>query len=264
MDDATLAGLEHESMIDWLRVSAGQVPGSLIHSEGGVTAVATGLAMPLFNQVVVEEAVGSADGMRAAIAAVREVGAPFYVVLRHGVDAHLGPVVAELGIRIEEEKLPGMALHPIPAGEPATAALPGHAIRRVDDAAGLADHVRTVSVGFDMPEQIVRAVLGEELWTRPGCALFTGYTDGRPVSAGSSIRTGQTVGIYAVATVPEARRRGYGAAMTARLLADGAAAGCDVAALQASDLGQSVYERLGFRTVIEYDAWFGAPRRRSG
>jgi ribosomal protein S18 acetylase RimI-like enzyme len=264
VDDATLAGLEHESMIEWLRVTAGQVPGSVIRSGGGVTAIATGQPMPLFNQVVVEAPSGTADGMRAAVAAMREVGAPFYIVLRRGPDDPLAPVLDELGVRLEDGALPGMAVHPIPVGEPAPEALPGHEIRRVADAAGLADHVRAASDGFEMPAPLVAAVVGEELWLRPGCAVYVGYTDGQPVSTGFSIRTGRTLGIFTIATVPAARRRGYGAAMTARLLADGAAAGCDVAALQASDQGRSVYERLGFRTVIEYDVWFGAPRRRSG
>ena len=31
------------------------------------------------------------------------------------------------------------------------------------------------------------------------------------------------------------------------------AAGCDVAILQASEMGRPIYERLGFRTVVEYD-----------
>ena len=82
-----------------------------------------------------------------------------------------------------------------------------------------------------------------------------GYADGDPVVCGLGWRTGRTIGVYSIATVPSARRRGYGAAMTARVVADGADAGCDVAALQASEMGRPIYERQGFRTVVRYVAY---------
>ena len=55
--------------------------------------------------------------------------------------------------------------------------------------------------------------------------------------------------------------------MTMRIIDDGLAEGCDVAILQASDMGKPTYERLGFRTVVEYvgyvdPATLGRPDRR--
>ena len=90
--------------------------------------------------------------------------------------------------------------------------------------------------------------------------VYVGYTDGEPVTSGVGFRTGDTIGVYNIATIPSARKRGYGAAMTARIAADGAAAGCDVAILQASEMGRTVYERLGYRTVVEYMGYVEPPK----
>ena len=242
-------------MAEWLRVSCGQVPGSIVRSEGGVTAFGTGLPIALFNQVVVTDDRATDAGLAAAVHALRERGAPFYVVVRRGIDDRFGPLAVELGLRLEEGILPGMALHPVP--ESPAPALDGHEIRRIDDAAGLDDHVRALAEGFGAPEPIIRPWIGEELWLREGCAVYVGYTDGRPVSSGFGVRTGRTIGVYSIATAPDARRRGYGAAMTERVVADGAAVGCEVAILQASDMGRPIYERLGFRTVIGRDIYRG-------
>ena len=254
MDDTALARLENANMCEWLRVSCGQVPGSLVHAEAGVVAFGSGMPLALFNQIAVTDDGATDTAMISAVGALRDRGAPFYVVLRRGIDHRFGPLLLDLGLISEEEVVPGMALQPIPL-DPATP--DGLEIRRIEDAAGLGDHILTIVEGFGIPDPITRPWIGEELWLREGCAVYVGYTDGKPVSSGFGIRTGRTIGIYNIGTVESARRRGYGAAMTVRVAADGAAAGCDVAILQASDMGRPVYERLGFRTVVDRDVYLG-------
>ena len=60
---------------------------------------------------------------------------------------------------------------------------------------------------------------------------------------------------FNVAVVPEHRRTGLGAELTAAVVADGAAVGGTWAYLQSSDDGLPVYERLGFRTVDTWWSW---------
>lgn len=63
----------------------------------------------------------------------------------------------------------------------------------------------------------------------------------------------QEVGIYMVATLAQARGKGYGGAVTAAALASAP----DLpAVLQASDDGQPVYSRLGFQRVTPYTVWY--------
>jgi predicted GNAT family N-acyltransferase len=62
----------------------------------------------------------------------------------------------------------------------------------------------------------------------------------------------RVTGVYVIATLEEARGRGYGGAITAHCMAVDPA---KPAVLQASDLGQPVYRRLGFVEVSRYTLW---------
>jgi predicted acetyltransferase len=81
---------------------------------------------------------------------------------------------------------------------------------------------------------------------------YVGYLNDDPVATASLIAAGGAAGIYNVATVIAARRRGIGAVMTAWAVRAGAARGMQVATLQASNMGRPVYERLGFEVVCDF------------
>ena len=251
----TLARLEHENLIETFSDGVANAPGSLVWRRDGVVLLASGLPIRFFNQVLIEHEDAAPEAIEAAVGAIRERGQPFVVHLRRRTDDHFRALVHALGLVLpaDASPMPGMALHPIPASGPTIPA--GHEIRQVDDQAGMDDHIRTGALGFGMPEDMLRAIVPPDTWLRPGNTVYVGYTDGQPVTTGLGSRTGTTLGVYNIATVESARRQGLGAAITARVAADGAAAGCDVAILQASPMGYPIYERLGYRTVVEYDGW---------
>ena len=253
MDRESLARLEHENLIEALAAAGALAPGALIEHVDGVALIATGLPPRLFNQVLVERNGARPEAIAAAVATTRDRGDRFVVNLRVAIDDRYLPLMAQLGLvsLSAEPWMPGMALHPLPSSG-SVAPPPGHEIRRVSDGPGVRDHTVTGATGFGMPVEWVEAIMGEPLVALPGAALYVGYSDGVPVTTGLGIRTGRTMGIYFIATVEAARRRGLGAAMTMRIVDDGASSGCDVALLQASDMGYPIYERLGFRTVVEY------------
>jgi predicted GNAT family acetyltransferase len=53
-------------------------------------------------------------------------------------------------------------------------------------------------------------------------------------------------GIYNVVTVPHARRRGLGTALTALLVHEARDRGCATASLQATEMAERVYASVGF------------------
>jgi GNAT superfamily N-acetyltransferase len=89
--------------------------------------------------------------------------------------------------------------------------------------------------------------LVDEAW--PPLRNWIASLDGEPVAAAALFVGAGVAGIYNVCTVPEARGRGVGAAVTAVALDAAVDAGLGLAVLGASDMGYSVYQRLGFREV---------------
>jgi GNAT superfamily N-acetyltransferase len=252
MDRQVLADITHANVIAANRLIGSNAAGAEVHRSGGVTSISTRLPVLLFNVVVIDALDATEDGLASAVCYMRDRGTEFVVNLRLGTDDRFVELVGALGLvpMSDEPWLPGMALTPIPTDDPDLP--PRYEIRRVTDAAGLADHVRTGAVGSDLSEDLFRAVMTDATLATDGVVVYVGYLDGEPVTTGLGVRTGSTLGVYNIATIPSARGRGYGGAMTSRVALDGAAAGCDVAILQASRMGFSVYERLGYRTVVEY------------
>jgi GNAT superfamily N-acetyltransferase len=66
--------------------------------------------------------------------------------------------------------------------------------------------------------------------------------------------------VWEVAALPAARGRGLVSGLMRRALADGRERGCEVSTLQATKLGEPVYERLGYRRFGTIEMW---ERRRS-
>ncbi len=215
-----------------------------------------------FNQVLVErDDAKASDLLAAAGLASRGADGPI-VRLRDGTDDRFIPDLARAGwiAAGAAPMTPGMVAFPIDH-LPTVASNPrGFQIRRVTDAAGVEDHRAVVTDGFGSAPSVAIETTGLGLLGTPECAIYVGYADGLPVTSGLGWRSGRTIGVYAISTVPAARRRGYGEAMTVRIATDGIAAGCDVAALQASEAGRSIYERLGFRVDVRYIAYVRTAR----
>ncbi len=142
----------------------------------------------------------------------------------------------------------------LPGGEPPSAP-PELRIVEVHDAATLVDAERALIEGYPAPE--LQPFRPGALWdTRilgGPLRIWVGYAGDLPVTTGMAYTDERVTGVYVIATLEQARGRGYGAAITARCMSVDPA---KPAVLQASDLGQPVYRRLGFVEVARYTVWF--------
>jgi GNAT superfamily N-acetyltransferase len=191
---------------------------------------------------------------------------------RHGVPGswHVGPAMRplDLGQRLARHGFrsdgnePGMALDL--AAMPASAPAPrGLTIERVGEAQALEQWVQTLAVDFGEGEYEARWV--GEMVRRVGLhedapwQLYLGRLHGEPVATTALYLGSNAAGIYFVATVPQARRQGIGGAITLAALQNASERGYRIAVLTASELGFSVYQRLGFQPYCQFAIYVWQP-----
>jgi GNAT superfamily N-acetyltransferase len=115
-------------------------------------------------------------------------------------------------------------------------------------------HVFTI--GYGLPQEWEPAVheLGQGLGFDLSIRNFLGYWSGKPIATSTLFSGAGVAGIYNVATLPAARGKGIGAALTLQPLYIAREMGYHVAVLQSSEMGYNIYRKLGFRHLcqIEY------------
>lgn len=245
MDDRALGEAVDASFVDAFRRLAHRDSG-FVARFGSVEVVATGLPGGFFNPIFALEPLSAADDLAAALAVVRGRGLPYVVHIRGNLGETVS-VAGELGLK-QTGVLPGMAL-PLPATAPAGPR--GLRVERVGDAAGYSAGLAVAAEGFGMPLPFAEIAFPQSMFNEDGIRGYVAYVDEEPVAAATSIQLGSVLGLYNVATLPTRRRSGYGAAVSWAAIGDADPATSAVV-LQSSVDGMPVYERMGFRTVVEY------------
>jgi GNAT superfamily N-acetyltransferase len=78
---------------------------------------------------------------------------------------------------------------------------------------------------------------------------------GRPASVALALHHERDCGISFVATAPHARRQGLASDVMHRVVLDAREAGMTSATLQATNLGEKLYDALGYRKVSDMQLW---------
>ncbi|MFL5759539.1 MAG: hypothetical protein ACJ789_07370 [Thermomicrobiales bacterium] len=142
-----------------------------------------------------------------------------------------------------------------PVGGELPALPPGLRIEEVRDEASLLAFEETTIRGFPLTElegQAPGAAFSPEILNDSRTHMWLGWEDDRPVAISATFIEAGINNVTLVATVPEARRRGYGAALTGRAsLADPELP----ALLIATDEGVPVYERIGYMSLFDFTIW---------
>ncbi len=246
--------------------------GGETHDEPDAIWFVTGLDYALFNGVMRARLAPETEERR-----IDELIAPFRT---RGLEMtwHVGSSSRpnELGALLQQHGLwrelgsPGMAveLARLPDERQRIARL---AIEPVRDEATFAVWLDVMARGFDMPA-IARDAIGvacRRFGFAPGAAMrhYLGLLRGEPVASSTLFLAEGVAGIYNVATLPQARRQGIGAAMTRAPLLEARTEGLCIGVLQSSRMGLNVYWQLGFRPysrLIQYGWHPGSAFQGSG
>lgn len=214
--------------------------------------VSCGFAAADFNRAFLKRPDGDVPAAIArAEAHFARLELPFWFTVRSDWVERCAPALRDAGYE-PKSAAPAMLLDPARDG---VTERPGLEIARVQTAAELTAFQETAFEGFGLPVQLGSLFLTEQLMSAPGVDLYLGCVDGAPASTSLLVPSHGVAGVYWVATREAFRRRGLGEALTWAAVRGGVAQGCRVASLQASRMGEPVYERMGFRTTLLHMAY---------
>lgn len=237
------------NMVEAWRALLRRAPRPLERVIDGAHLLSSGLPVAMVNPAYALEPTGRNPA--ALVDEVRDhygsVGLPFALYFRDDVTPELADACAAAGM-VEHWQVPLMVLDPIPTiPEPPA----GLRVERLD-AANADVYASVIAAGFGAPHELAVALFGRGLAAATEFVGLLGYLDGEPVATSAVFVGAGVAGVYNVATVPSARGRGVGAAMTWAAVAAGAEAGATASILQASEAGQPVYERMGYGVPARY------------
>ena len=234
------------SMREEFRLMPSETGGTLFERDGVIATILP--AVPdrsLPNSVLYRDAKGLERVLEDLAAAYRDVGVRAWTVwvprhdeaarsllkdAGHVLDADPAAMAAELS-KVE----PPRDDDPEPDPEP-----------RLEDLGGLND------LAYGTGDQ-----LGKVIGTGPGDPghLYVTRDGEEPLAALVTADHEGDCSVWWVATAPDARGRGLASGLMRRALAAGRERGNDISTLQATKMGQGVYERLGYRAFGVCEMW---------
>jgi GNAT superfamily N-acetyltransferase len=228
-------------------------PDAWMETHDGVSACATGIPSPGLNGVWCSGRDPDPAAVRLLLAKLRASGLPHLVQVRPDAGRAAAAVAKEDGYAVADD-VPLMCLDDPALLERADEAVAHLSVRRLGADEG-ALHARTAAAGFEEEVDNFVRLLPPPVMAASGLRAYVGEVEGQVVTTALGVARGEYVGIFNVATPPQHRGQGFGAAITARAARDGLASGARWAWLQSTPAAHALYEALGFTTLERWRCW---------
>jgi GNAT superfamily N-acetyltransferase len=237
-----------------------RAPHAELHSNGALTRWCTPVPHPWFNGVLVSEPLPKKQG-----SVIQETLDYFKSQNASSLTWWLEPALPVESWRetllaqgfYYDQNTPGMSLD-LQVLRPEAFQVAGLTILPVLDPETLITWVHTFTTGYEIPDAwedsfyLLMQGLGLDLPMR----YYIAYLDGKPVATSNLFLGAGVAGIYCVATLPQARGRGVGAAVTAAPLLEARQLGYRLGVLQSSEMGFPVYQRMGFQHLCQMEHFY--------
>ena len=259
VSDEALVTAIRANLCDFFRYLGKSTPDTY-HQAGTFRRWHTPLAHPWFNGVLSSAPAKEKDDIFIE-ESIQYFRAKNINIFTWWMDPHLTrsdwePALSKHGFHFSDDT-PGMAID-LQTLDESKGKVDGLEIRAVDDEESLRTWVKVFTPGYGLPAAWEDAIF--DLWLKLGMDLplrnYLGFLNGEPVSTSCLFIGGDVAGIYSVATLPHARGKGIGAALTMRPLLDVRKMGHRIGVLQSSDMGYNIYKRLGFRHMCQIENFY--------
>ena len=241
------------NLAGFVRSTAGRI-GSVADIRGGVV-VAGPVAVPnayVNTAIPTDQGASDAEFFDDAISFFSGLERAF-VVWAPVSDSSFAAEASRRNLVVDSEPSPAMVIS-APTKSPA-----GLLFRLVDDEQSAAIFGDLCERGYEKPG-MAWLMAHQQGYSAPDTYWHIGFDGQVPVSAACGYLSGETGGIYSVATPAEFRGRGFAAMVTSEATNHLFGLGVSRVVLQASKLGFGVYERLGF-SVYDHFERFTIPVR---
>ena len=194
------------------------LPGHLVHEVDGVVVCLTGLDDDEQNTALIERRPLDPTGALAEAEEVfRSHGRILGIDVERGRHPDVDAALGAMGLEMVATR-PAMAVrvqHVEPVWVPESVE-----IVRVTEPSRLAELVEVEVESFETDRAVAEGLLAPSQLSLPNGRLYAALADGRAVAQAVTNTQKGAVGVFGVATLPEYRRRGIGAAITAFAIDD--------------------------------------------
>lgn len=150
-------------------------------------------------------------------------------------------------------RMPGSAVMAIDKRVKKSTLPTGFEVKRVVQKDHIDDFGKVIEQAFDKtPELIEKMFETEETLIHNQVISHVIYEGKKPVAAVMTVLSGDTAGIYWVGTVTDSRGQGLGSFATQIATNAGFDQGAKLIILQASELGERIYRKLGYKIITRY------------